>query len=463
MSKKEDYIENVEKREIWFADLAYYILLKWRIVIIVTLLMSILFTGLNVVKEKQINLKEKQITLSKDEIEGVRSIKECEKQLHSLKKYKDSSILMKIDAHAKYVITLQYYIDVSGEALNGMSSIYQAFVTGGKLIDRISPQFKIERKLLSELIYYESYNTIENNEKTFSIKVTHFNKEKCNALSKLINKEIQNYKPAELKNKLRYQLIPVLKSNTTEVDETLQQKQNQLSTEIENKQALLDKLKSSLTSNQKSYLENETGKDSKHTIQSARTTKSYLKYLVVGCAFGVFISIVFLIFKFIRNTSVKSEKEVKEIFGIKIYGTIFIDDKKTKNVFGLIDSICKNFKMRRQRKVGNIDNQIYKMIPEIELDCMADEIDTIILFSQYKTEQTQLVINQLDSYLRERNISVLSKNEKDLLKMEKCSQMNGDKIILIISVGESFYNDIAFILRKFQVLGKEVFGGIILD
>lgn len=467
MNKNKNYIENIETRKIRFADLAYYILLRWRIVILVTFFMSLLFSGLNVVKEKKaktINLKEQKIVLSKDEIEGVRSIKECEKQLQSLKKYKDSSILMKIDAHAKYVITLQYYIDVSYDALNGMSSIYQAFVTGGELIDRISSQFNIERKLLSELIYFESYdNSTVKNEKTFSIKITHYNEGKCNELSRLINKEINNYKPAELKNKLRYQLIPILKSNTIEVDEALQQKQNQLSAEIESKQALLDKLQSSLTSSQKLYLEKEIGGNSKLTTQPRSIIKLYLKYLVIGCVFGVFVSSIFIMFKFIRDNSIKSEKEVKEIFGIKTYGTLFIDNKKNKNAFGLIDTLCKNFKMRRQRKVGNIDNQICKMSSEIELDCMADGIDTIILFSQHETEKTQLVVKKFNSYLQRKNISVFFNNEQDITKMEQCSEMNGDRIIMVISVGESFYNDIAFTLRKLQVFGKEVFGMIVLD
>lgn len=427
MSFNKNCRKKIEQREIKISDVFFFILSRWKSIVITSLVFIMVFNGIYFVR----NIKSDRSNLSgevseeyltEEEKENVENIKMLKSQLASLISYKNDSELMKINAYVKYEITLQYSIDSMKEDRGTISEVYRTFVTRGNLVNEIAPKLNMKEKVLEELITVPEIEKerVDDYRTTLEVKITHSEKKKCNQIAKLVDKTMKEQKFKALSSE--YHLIMLSKSSKVGADSELQKKQNDIFNFISAKKTEIKTLESTLSPNAKLVLEQK--QNGKSQVQKKENKIFSLKYSILGISFGILLMCMLYFFRYIHDSSLKHAYELSDIFELKLFGCLS-----------------------------------EQVIAEILLFCKKNKIDKLYISTNFRNNNIQI----LENVLNEEGIRI-DVGDSILMgtsNLEKA--VKAGNLLLVEKVGISEYYSIALEIEKCKNLDINILGAAVIN
>lgn len=334
MISKEQYV-----REIGLYDLCVYILRKWKIIIVSTLIFTILLSlyGLYCKNRdsvsSELSISELTINMTNEEIQDVEDtadiIKDYKTAYEQQKTYNEESILQNLDAFAINTCTLTFYIDNNYEVIypvvessNNVLPITQTYVdlfNDLELYNEVSSKFNQDKPSL----YYKELVSINSDDKesgVFSVKIYGEDEKFLVDYSEIIEKYL--FSKSEELQKLYGQHVIELVSNSFSVenDSSVYNIQQENISKIASIYSTMNSLESSFSGDQYTYLK-------KLIHEEKETTVNVLKYVVIGFALGIIVPVFALILIYLFTDKIKNSRELAYSFGWFLLGELKYKDK----------------------------------------------------------------------------------------------------------------------------------------
>ena len=426
MFLSEDHRKKIEQREIGASELFFYFLSKRKSFVVVSLVFVILFNSIyfikNIKSDKR-NLSEKvtEESLTKEEQENVENMRLMKRQLKSLIKYKNNSELMKINAYRQFKVTLQYSIKSIKDDSGTISEAYQTYIKGGTLVNEIAPKLNYEQEVLGELItvYGSEKERTKNSETTFKVEVIHYSKSKCKQIAEMVDVSIKKHKFTTLMQS--YKLVMLSRSSKIDINMELQKYQDDIINSITTKQTGIETLETTLSSNAKFVLEKEENKKNEDKNKIYKVFN--IKYTFVGICSAILLLCMAYFIKYTHDFSLKHEYELRDIFGLKLFGIL---NEQT--------------------------------ISEITMFCKKSGVVKLYIMTNFTGDYIRKLVDILgkEGIIAEAGKSILT--EKDSLK----KALEFENILLIEKVGISDYRNIALEIEKCENLNINILGSAVL-
>lgn len=455
---REEYIRKIENKELSLIELAKFVLVKWKLVMI---LCVIFFGGwilTDVIMNSRINndlppaseqesTEEQQIELTEDQQKKIHDIIKQKEEVEKLENYRNTLAYMSIDPYTCNVNILQYLI--SGDGLGG--EIYEAYRTyagtGGlkKVVDEnlgeeianpsdlvsvISNQLQVEKQEFFK--DRKSYVLI--------LKIVTTDANMNNEITDVVKDALEKYHKYLSSVMGKHDLIMLSESSYWGSDSDIKQAQSELISEIEEKKARINNNESILDDNEKEFLEQLKNNNSYNNneeevvIPVEKQGKSIIWYiLVLVICGGISCLIVSCYYLFVFGSRLKSGEEIMSIFDLPYIGDISKKDLET-SVFSMkdeIESVCLEIKEK------NIFISVMSNVSNIK-----ESFNTI----KDKLEQNNLVIT-FGGNISENNES---------LKMARLSK----NIVLVFEEGKTTYSSVDSVLQRCNNWGINIIGVI---
>lgn len=338
------------REEINFMSLIFYILEKWRWIIVSMLIFAILSGGykyLSAINVNQMAIKKETATEKSAELENPYE-KLIEKKVSDLEQraeYLNNSTVMQMDSHLTSVGTLNYYIECD-EHKGSLLSAYTAYVTGGELVAQL---YEIDSDISVEDLQYlvSLIKTDYNNEKNaegyividdsndigpgtavFQIQIKMPESDLCEKYIEYAQELITEYS-SQLQDKVAKHKLTLLSSvQVEETDLEIQEYQSGRWTEYLNAVTNLETLRAKNSNADISDV---------MTVQVVNPVNSFIKYAFLGLALGIFFACFILMLMYLLGGRLENTENFKTGFGMPLLGIVRISGTK-KKVFGFIDN-----------------------------------------------------------------------------------------------------------------------------
>lgn len=458
-------MEQSYEREIDLKDLLFFVLRKWRIVLLTALILAVLTGGYKLGKglleqqngdhiasiEKQFESDKKDYLQNKDTYES--SIKNLTANIQYEEEYQENSILQKIDPYKKWVASADVFVKMEDtkqensvnvfdtDPADSVLKAYESAVKKGNEIQNLSKEKGLDLTYLNELIRVNP----DYQSNMLTITATDTDESGAQEILDVILKNLQD-KYSDVQQNLGEHSIVIMNQNlSTKVDQDLAKNQK---SRMEN----LSSMRKSLEDTE-AKLEDLKEPKAPAALSGRGLIKLGIKYGVLGGVGGGFLVCFFACILFCLNSRVYNSDEIKARFEIKILGN-FVKVKK-KRALSKIDSWLD--KMEGLEYVS--DKSVYERIVA-SIGLYTEKNQLILLTGTAKEADINKVAADLKEWLPDFNFESamdMNKNPETLTKLP-----NVDGIILIEKIGESNYNDIKNELETITSINKNVIGCILL-
>ncbi|MBQ3146659.1 MAG: hypothetical protein IJB91_02885 [Oscillospiraceae bacterium] len=256
-----------------------------------------------------------------------RQVADKQKQLDNQIAYNEESLLMKIDPLNKTVTTIHLMISgLDNEELN------QMFLTETLAIDyaigRIQKQYSlywdritlqkeltgtpyrgVEEKYIQEVVVFSISSSGGG---YMTISVTAETEEISNQVAQTLLHTLLEYQPTVVKNSFDHQISLVSQSTKIEIDEELEKSQNANLEKVKGYQTELAALKESLAALA------EPSRDA--AITTGMILKGTVKYMVLGAALGLVLSVVWVVLSYLFRNRVELSRHLAQVLTVPMLG-----------------------------------------------------------------------------------------------------------------------------------------------
>lgn len=455
-------MDNTQEQEINLKDLLFYILHKWRLVILCAFVLVFLVGGYKLGKamlhqRDKAYITEQQEKYEQNMLEYQQTKEGYESTINNLtanieyeEKYEKNSVLFKMDPYNKWVATVDFFIKMSEDndgriiTVDPADSIVKAYASSikkGDYLNDLSKKIGIKESYLKELISVGADN--DGNMTTVSIAF-----EDKEGAQEILNAVLEhlNAMYSEVNTRLGDHNIIIMNQNVAaKVDQDLADSQksradnlSDMHIKVEEAQKLMDELQKP---------------QEPASLSVKGEVKSVIKYSILGGMIGAFLIVFFYCVVYILNSRLYSSEILKSRYGIKILGAFM--PKRKKRSFSGIDSLLDKLEGKEyiceetvyQRIIANISNN-------------TESGQNILLTGTVEEETLRGFLDKLEEMLPELHFEIgidMNKNPETLTKLLKV-----DGMILIEKCGLSKYNDIQEELEAIYNLNQKVIGSIVL-
>lgn len=458
-------MENSHNIEVTLKELITDLLKKSWIIFISILLFSSFLVGYKYIsdnKKYKSTPKNKEDIISsmtKEEIDAVYLVSKITANLSEKQNYLENSILMKINPYKKELNTLQYYIN-TGYVIDytaqtpkdytlDLISAYVKYIQSGHVLNSLDTTTESAEK-----IYIMDLITVQQYENSLAISITGENAENIKKVTEIIENSLNSYQNF-LESKIgNHELILVDKLSSVVVDENLLSLQNRLTTEISELKTEYKTLTASFTSAQNQLLFG-TEIDS-NTIPKPTFDK---KYLLIGIVTGLFLSIAYIILSYIFSGTLKTWKEVQNIYDLKVIGELRRAPVKKSPIHFGKNCIYNIF----FRKKYPVKEQQAIIIMQLFLICKKRNVKKLFIATTLQSKKMDmdlisLLINELQSY------GITAVFGENILQNSRSFQnlTQNDNILVIEQINVSKHSALKQELLIFREQEANVLGAILL-
>lgn len=454
-------MNNKDEYEIDLIDLMFYILKKWRPVLIIAVILAILMGGYKICRgvikyqDKQY-LADLQETYDTD-LKNYHVTKEgYEKSINSLTQniayeedYEKNSVLFQLDPYNKWVAKTDLFIRMAEEKdiftmvdpVDSLVKAYSSILRSESTLEKASKENNIEVKYLRELINFEA----DYNGNMIMVSVTY---KDGGGAQKILNTILESVKArqTELESNLGAHNIIFMSGETSVVaDQDLANIKNKRVAGFSEMQKNMEEIQLSL---------DELDEPRAPTGQSLKEVlKSSAKYGAMGGVLGAFLTTFTLCIIYVINPSFRSSKEFNSRFNIKILG--ILSPEEINQSLTKIDTWLN--KLEGKEYVSKED--VFKRI--IANISIYTEKGQKILFTG--TVEPDLLTNiemEIKDKLPELSFEVGTDMNCNFDTLTRLPAVDG--IILVEKCGVSKYKSIENQLETINNVGKKIIGCIIL-
>ena len=444
--------------EIDLIDMFFYVMYKWRRILMGMLVFGILAGGckflLNTLESlgeygKPAELREYEIKLAEYELEVAsfeRNQEHYQMQLEQQQTYMDKSILMKIVPYNVPTASMDIFVKLDGTEWENLPSNTSMDPTDS-LINAYTSNFKstidwtqIEDLTAKETIYLKELFSVsvDYNGNTFTVSVRYTDGDTAQQILDIVAEQIMA-KYQKMDTDVNKHTISIInRSLTYNIDNTLADAQ---------KRGL-----DAISDFEQAILECQTGQ---MELKKPRPPHSIRKFFILGLIAGGFLTMSFYAGSYIFGSRIHGEKELKNRYGYTLLGVL--PRKRGKNTrLSLMDYILNrldgtNKQLDREAAVPIISANIKNMAGENKELLMIGTVD-----SRRQQELAKEISLQLGDYILKAGGN-MNRDTESLELLAEC-----DAVVIVEERDKSLIADIQNEQEGIAALNKKVIGYVLL-
>lgn len=457
---------NTYEREIDLKDLMFAVLRRWRPIILIAFILALFLGGYKCGKELMNQRDEVFVSNLKDQYEkDIEKYKQSEKgyerDIENLtasityqEKYKENSILLKVDPYNKGTASVDVFIKMSElppensftvttvDFADGVVKAYASAIQQGGFLAGLAEEKGIDLIYLKELIKV----TIDYDSNMFNVSVTNSDDKGAEEILDEIIDSIQSMYP-EIQDRLGQHSIALMNQDIGVVtDQLLASYQQQKLKDLADTNKSFEDAEKAL----KELVEPEKP----IALSKNSILKAGIKYGLLGCIAGAFLTAFGICFIIIINEKLSSDNDLRDRFGLKLLGSF--TEKRKKRSFSRID----DWLDRLEGKENIPDELIYNMVAA-SIHNFSDKGQSIFLTGTVEEGDLESLGMKLQEKLPELKLAFGTDMSKNVLTLQRIPQY--DKIILVETRGESRYSKIEREVETIVNMKKDIMGYIVLD
>ncbi len=455
MNEKETLRYSVQEKEINLMDLLWKLVYSWRAIIIWSVVFACLLTAVKYMKDsKNQEVDQKTLTenirsgLTEDENvtleQAIVENKAIEKQLMNNTEYQKKSILMNIDPYNENQVILQYYVNAhysvnlsesfTKDYTPTLIKAYETYLANLNFTEDFVRTLDVDdSRYLSELIRINldimqnsgsGFDSSNLSVDTFRVSVTGKDMDQARILTDFIKQAVGTYQ-SELSEKIGVHDLILIDSHEQVIqDSELAEKQAKVETTNYNLRVQQDSLKSKLSAQQLQVLEQERNGElavEDDTVDLQKKAGINKKYTILGFLVGAFFACVLIALKYIMDSHIKSEKEIQEFYGLRIFG-VLDQQQPSKKMFSFVDRWLD--RIRGQQR-GNLQEQLEITITNLRMTCKKADMNKVFFTTSIRlNENEKRSVDQIMGQLNQQGIETIfeeniMRNSNALVKMSE--------------------------------------------
>ncbi|WP_367566870.1 hypothetical protein [Lacrimispora sp.] len=456
---------NVYDQEIDLKDLIFAVFRKWRPIILAAIALAILLGGVKCAKEIMkrgdedyvLELEEKYNS-DLGEYEQAKSgyewsIERLTASIDYQEKYRESSVLMKVDPYNEATAVADIFIQVPDpfqekglmvttmDTADGIVKAYASGIMRGEALKSVSRQMGIGVTYLKELVNI----TTDYDSNMLNVSVTYTDE---NGAQKILDSLLDNIETLcfEIQTDLEQHTISIMNQNvSTVVDQSLADVQDKKLKDLTITKKSLEETKKALE---------ELKEPDQPTALSKRSVlKECVKYGIIGGVFGAFMVAFGVCIVFVMNGKLNADSDLKGRFRLKFLGGF--TDKTEKRAFSGIDDWID----RLEGKKDISDETMYDMLA-INIRNLTDEETSVLFTGTVGDEALTNLAMKLQERLPNFQLKVAADMIRNTSTLQSVSEF--DDIILVEMRKESRLRDIEKEVEIVSNMKKEFLGYIVL-
>lgn len=466
--------------DIEIKDLLWEFVRRWRIIVILAVLcgagltlyqyrQDISKTDVVIVKKTQEELEK---TMGEQDLDEVTAAAALKRQMDEKSAYMEASALMQINPYEEQAVILQYYVRAEEKTAADAAASYRAYIRNGSLAKTVSEKENagIEPLYLSELICLnadESNVYIDSEEAketihlkaagdtetaSFSLKVIGRTSDEAEKIAQEVKAALKEYGNIISAAAGVHELELMEESCGMRVDQELAELQNRNATAIKTISNNLDKMKNEMTGDQISLYvyrttAEEQAKQEENTGTAAeKAVQISVKHLIMGVIIGIILACGFIFISYLFAPALRSEEEIKTLYGIKILGMVDDSALQKKKLFGGIDRFILKLQNKRKKNLS-LEQEMQMICTNVFLDCQKKGVQEVFLTSSTGECIPEDVWNKIKAGCEEKGIRVTSGNaiRYDAKALEQSAQI-GNAVFIEkkrVSLYDELYSEIA--------------------
>ena len=360
-----------EVKEISLLDMCFYILSKWKIMIIAVLVCGILagavsyLDSYNQYKESQVITEEepvKEISLTEEEIKALDAkiavIQEYEENIAEYDYYMENSIKMKLNPNRFYRGTLTYYFEAeNSENVTKAKLFCESELLKESNYEELSVMLTetTDAAFIREILFIDDKFEFEGETSgEFSVCVEHYNRDDCKIMFDYFEDQMIKMEEALKEKGIAVDVQKLSSDISTCSDYSLVQLSNDVKVKRLGAYESIRTIEEQLTEEQKEYYTIDEKKDEAISEDAAlnddiQKPNVKFKYIVVGAVVGVFLILGFYSVIYLFDKRIHTKEELESLVSMPVY----------------------KYKVQGKEKIGYIDsvlNSVKSMLAEEKLD-----------------------------------------------------------------------------------------------
>lgn len=358
--------KRTEEIEIDLTELLKQLVRQWKRILLCALTAALLAGGYGYIKNRSSaeiqNAEEAEdIELTQEEEQNVRAAVQLQEEISGLEQYLDSSLLMRTDPYHKHKTYMLYSIEQADwRDVPKITESYLSFAANGGAADalrNLSGEWDMDKSCLAEIItaYQKTYSfpyqaavdditeTGLQAESVFYVELTGTDEKMAERLADDIQKVIKEHSKEVKKRAGNHKLKLAGTESTVITDSSLLSQQRDKRAQLTADTASLKSMTDAFSDKQLAVYESETEtvpgrlekrEDGKATAGQAELKNktedknrtgavvSVVKYMIFGFAGGIFLYCCIYGCRYLFQDTVKSAREMKELYVFPFYGGI---------------------------------------------------------------------------------------------------------------------------------------------
>ncbi len=385
---------NRDEREISISELWWYVISKWKWLVIGMVVGALLMGAFGAYKAYSANNAEtpKKITmedLTEEEQESVKQLISDYEFYLSEQERLEKNYLMNLDYNYVNYCIVSYYIDtdytynyleVQENYATTLVAMYKAYIQSDEVNDRVLG-LNVEGLEISDLPYIRGVSSEGNlvkfgflTEETDSKRIVDEVCAAVEAYQSVASELVGEHKLVQTSYDVTILYSEGVRNGQAIRTAYLQQIFNQIE---------LDK--ANLSANQLHVYETEVGINTTVGVtQSANISKSIInvKYIIIGLMAGVVVVAIIFLLTYIAGNKIRSVNELNQVYGVELLGKIMSCEK--------CNTIA-NRKINKINKTTTIEMQLQYIADTLVNICKKDDIKTIAIGSTLQNAEEKML------------------------------------------------------------------------
>lgn len=373
--------------EIDLVDLLFYLLKKWRSLIVAIVIGAILGAGLYVVKNHQQQAEqaaqeaellkndedeafdEKNYNISKDTKVNMDIAYQYRQLYNKQLEYNQKSIIMQLDPNEVYAGVLEYYIS-AGNNTGLLSELYQSILNDDDILEELKDAsgFKCDTPYIKELISSSSgddkatvINVNSNGENVekhsfVTYRVVSTNQKSCEKMLQVLRERVEALR-AEYEETYGAYGVSEVSSVISQVTDTtylnaqrdnVDRLSNYLSTMKNAESNFSDDEKTYYTNKYlaKEYVDSDNAEEAKAVLLEEAEPVSKVKWLAIGVILLVVIWGGYYVVRYLLDPRVKTVSELQNTYHLPVIGIVQTAANNSKGLDKMLDHLYQNTKQK---------------------------------------------------------------------------------------------------------------------
>ena len=373
--------------EIDLVDLLFYLLKKWRSLIVAIVIGAILGAGLYVVKNHQQQAEqaaqeaellkndedeafdEKDYNISKDTKVNMDIAYQYRQLYNKQLEYNQKSIIMQLDPNEVYAGVLEYYIS-AGNNTGLLSELYQNILNDDDILEELKDAsgFKCETPYIKELIssyvsddnaaFINVNSNVENVEKHSFVtyRVVSTNQKSCEKMLQVLRERVEALQAEYEETYGAYGVSEVSSAISQVTDTTYLNAQRDNVDRLSNYLSTMKNAESNFSDDEKTYYTNkylakeyvdsDNAEEAKAVLLEEAEPVSKVKWLAIGVILLVVIWGGYYVVRYLLDPRVKTVSELQNIYRLPVIGIVQTAANNSKGLDKMLDHLYQNTKQK---------------------------------------------------------------------------------------------------------------------